>query len=81
MTTITIPHDVWEDSLNGESSLADQLRRTTRREQTDIVLDKALGQVQQTGLVVDGEDSYVRASVEAIMTIDHITTVYILKKR
>lgn len=77
MTTITIPHDVWEDSLNGESSLADQLRRTTRREQTDIVLDKALGQVQQTGLVVDGEDSYVRASVEAIMTIDHITTVYI----
>ena len=42
--------------LNREAGLADHLGGTTRGEDADILLDKALSQVQQTGLVVDGDD-------------------------
>lgn len=45
------------NSLDGETGLADHLSGTTRRKKTDILLDKALGQVEQTSLVIDGDDS------------------------
>lgn len=51
-----IPHNPQEDSLNRESSITNQLRGTARGKQTHIVLDKTLGQVEQTGLVIDGKD-------------------------
>jgi hypothetical protein len=44
------------NSLNGETGLTDHLSGTARREKTDILLDEALGQVQETSLVIDGND-------------------------
>lgn len=44
------------DSLDGEVGLTDHLGGTARCEQADIVLDEALGQVEQARLVVDGQD-------------------------
>jgi hypothetical protein len=43
-------------SLDRKARLADQFGRTTGCEETDIVLDETLGQVQQPGLIVDGEN-------------------------
>lgn len=42
--------------LNREASLLDHLGGAARREQTDILLDEALGEVEQAGLVVDRQD-------------------------
>jgi hypothetical protein len=47
-----------EDSLDGEVGLTDHLGGAARCEQADIVLDEALGQVEQAGLVVDGQDGW-----------------------
>jgi hypothetical protein len=44
------------DSLDGEVGLTDHLGGAARCEQTDIVLDQTLGQVEQAGLVIDGQD-------------------------
>ena len=44
------------DSLNGEASFLDHLGCTAGREQAHILLDEALGEVEQAGLVVDGQD-------------------------
>ena len=45
------------NSLDRESSLTDHLSGTARREKTDFLLDQTLGQVKQTSLVIDGDDS------------------------
>lgn len=45
------------DSLDREPSFTDHSGGTARCEQTDIVLDQTLGQVQKASLVIDGEDS------------------------
>lgn len=42
--------------LNREASLLDHLGGTARREQADVLLDQALGEVEQAGLVVDRQD-------------------------
>lgn len=44
------------DSLDGEVGLTDHLGGTARCKQANIVLDEALGQVEQAGLVIDGQD-------------------------
>jgi hypothetical protein len=41
-----------------EVGLTDHLGGAARCEQADIVLDEALGQVEQAGLVVDGQDGW-----------------------
>jgi hypothetical protein len=46
------------NSLDGEVGLTDHLGGAARCEQADIVLDEALGQVEQAGLVVDGQDGW-----------------------
>jgi hypothetical protein len=46
------------DSLDRESRLADQLGRSPGRKQADILVDQALGQIQQACFVVDREDSW-----------------------
>jgi hypothetical protein len=46
------------NSLDGETGLTDHLSGTARREKTDILLDEALGQVEETSLVIDGDDGY-----------------------
>lgn len=43
--------------LDREASLTDHLGGTARGQKTDILLDQALGQIQQSRLVVDGDDS------------------------
>lgn len=43
--------------LNGEAGLTDHLGGTARSKKTDILLDQALGQIQQSRLIVDGDDS------------------------
>jgi hypothetical protein len=45
-----------EDSLDGEASFLDHLGCTAGREQAHILLDQALGEVEQAGLVVDRQD-------------------------
>ena len=59
-------------SLNGESSLTDHLSSTARREEADFLLDEALGQVKETSLVIDGDDSYStsKRSMSAL-TVNH----------
>ena len=42
--------------LNSEARFANHLRRAPGRQQTNIVLDQTLGQVEQAGLVVDGDN-------------------------
>ena len=42
--------------LNREASLLDHLGGAAGREQADILLDQALGEVEQAGLVVDRQD-------------------------
>lgn len=49
--------------LDRESTLPDELGCTARGKKADVLLDQTLGQVEQTGLVVDREDGYVRVSV------------------
>jgi hypothetical protein len=44
------------DSLNGEASFLDHLGCTAGREQAHILLDQALGKVEQASLVVDRQD-------------------------
>ena len=44
------------DILNGKAGFSDELGCATRGEQADVLLDQSLSQVQQTGLVIDGED-------------------------
>lgn len=46
------------NSLDRESGLTDHLGGTARCEKTDFLLDQTLGQVKQTSLVIDGDDSY-----------------------
>lgn len=53
-----------KDLLDGESSLTDHLSSTTRRQKTDILLVQALGQIQQSSLVVDGDNSCIIISIE-----------------
>jgi len=47
---------VFQYSLDGEVGLTDHLGGAARGEKADIVLDQTFGQVEQTGLVVDGQD-------------------------
>ena len=47
---------IYQHSLNREPSLPNQLGRTTGSEQTDILLVEALGEVKETGLVIDRDD-------------------------
>jgi hypothetical protein len=42
--------------LNGEASLLDHLGGAARRKQAHILLDQALSEVEQAGLVVDRQD-------------------------
>lgn len=42
--------------LDGEASASDKVSGTARSQQAHTVIDKTLGKVQKTGLVVDGED-------------------------
>jgi hypothetical protein len=42
--------------LNREASLLDHLGGAARRKQANILLDQALGEVEQAGLVVDRQD-------------------------
>lgn len=44
------------DLLNGETRLPDHLGSAARGKDADILLVEALGQVQQTRLVIDRED-------------------------
>ena len=44
------------DSLDREASFLDHLGCTTGREQAHILLDEALSEVEQAGLVVDRQD-------------------------
>jgi hypothetical protein len=44
------------DLLDREARLSDHLGGTSRSENSNILLDKALSQVQKTGLVVDRDD-------------------------
>lgn len=46
----------WVFVLNGKASFAEHARGAARGEDPDILLGEALSQVEQTGLVVDGED-------------------------
>jgi hypothetical protein len=43
--------------LDREASLTDHPGGTARGKKTDILLDQALGQIQQSRLIVDGDDS------------------------
>lgn len=43
--------------LDGESSTSYESSGTARGQETDIVVDKALGEIQKTCLVVDRKDS------------------------
>lgn len=43
-------------SLDWKTALTDQLGRASRSEQTNVLLDKAFGEIEQAGLVVDRED-------------------------
>lgn len=45
-------------SLDREASFTDHLGGTARCKKTDILLNQTLGQVKQTSLVIDGDDSY-----------------------
>ena len=47
---------IYRNSLNREPSLPNQLGRTTGSEQTDILLVEALGEVKETGLVIDRDN-------------------------
>ena len=42
--------------LDGKTSFSDQLGRSSRRQQSHIVLDQPLGEIEQACLVVDRED-------------------------
>lgn len=42
--------------LDGKAGLTDHARSSSRGENSDILLDEALGQIQQPRLVVDGEN-------------------------
>lgn len=42
--------------LNGESRLANHASCASRRQNADILLGQTLSQIQQSGLVVDGDD-------------------------
>jgi len=42
--------------LNGESRLADHASCASRSQDSDILLGKTLSQIQQSGLIVDGDD-------------------------
>ena len=44
-------------SLDREASFTDHLGGTARGKKTDILLNQTLGQVKQTSLVIDGDDS------------------------
>lgn len=43
-------------SLDRETRFSNHLRCASRGQEANIVLDKALGQVKQSGLVIDGDD-------------------------
>lgn len=45
------------DLLDRETGLTDHLGSTARGKKTDLLLDQALGQVKQSSLVIDGDDS------------------------
>lgn len=67
--------------LDREASLTDQLGGTARGKKTDILLDQALGQIQQSRLVVDGDDScFERNTSMSALTpgIDFQTTVHMI---
>lgn len=48
--------------LDREASLTNHLGGTARGKKTDILLNQALGQIQQSRLVVDGDDSCSKGS-------------------
>lgn len=47
---------IYRNSLNREPGFPNQLGRTTGSEQTDILLVEALGEVKETGLVIDRDN-------------------------
>jgi hypothetical protein len=60
------------DSLDRESSLTDHLSGTARREKTDFLLDQTLGQVKQTSLVIDGDDSYSIGKIDIRIDLEQL---------
>lgn len=63
-----------EYSLNRETSLTNHLRSTTGRKKTDILLNQTLGQVKQSSLVIDGNDSYPKHQQDQLSSINPQTT-------
>jgi hypothetical protein len=63
--------------LDRETSLTDHLGGTARGKKADILLDQALGQIQQSRLVVDGDDSCSKAntSMSALTLRMHLQTI------
>lgn len=51
----------WSCILDGHASLANELRSATTGKEPDIVVEQSLGQVKETSLVVDGENSCKQA--------------------
>lgn len=46
------------DALNCQSRLANQLGRSSRGNNANILSNQAFGKIQQASLVVDGKDSF-----------------------
>ena len=46
------------DLLNSKARLPDHFSCSSRSQEADIVLDQALGQVEEASLVIDRDDSF-----------------------